>query len=246
MYPTDIDPMHGHARTGQYNKNMEALHNLDVAVPFHLIMAIYNAVLLRIIRKIVRENREVFDPRGEIPEYAGQFKYLTHINQWFQLFFFTLQFLLDLLPSRSTFKHKAQSYLSFTFATVIFPLAWYVATTFWAVYFYDSNLIYKEVSRIINHLSHTAIVLWVVLEVLLQNHNFPNLSVVVVPIFTCCLMYISWVEWIHVRTGSWVYPIFNTLPSRFYFILLYGFSIFLCFLLYLIGKTLSSLFWGYP
>ena len=220
---------------------------LRVATSFHLIMAVYNAVLLHRIRKIVRENQAAFDPRGEIPECAGQFKYLTHINQWVQLFYFTLEFLLDLLPSQSTFKYKAQSYLSFAFATVIFPLAWYVATSFWAVYIYESNLIYKELSRIINHLSHTAIVLWVVLEVLLQNHKFPSLSVAVVPIFTCCLMYILWVEWIHAQTGFWVYPIFNTLPqSRLYFTLFYGFSIFFCFGLYLIGKTISGLFWGYP
>lgn len=211
---------------------------------FHLIMAVYNAVLLHIIRKIVRENRATFDPRGEIPEYAGQFKYLTHINLWVQLSFFTLEFLLDLLSNQSTFKHQVQSYLSFGFATVIFPLAWYVAASFWAVYVYDTNLIYKEVSRILNHLSHTAIVLWVVLEVLLQNHSFPSLSTAMVPIFTCCLMYISWVEWVHTRTGFWVYPIFNTLPqSRLYFILFYGFSIFTCFGLYLVGKTISNLFW---
>ena len=221
-------------------------HSGILTTSFHLIMSVYNAALLHRIRKIVRENQAVFDPRGEIPEYAGQFKYLTHINQWIQLAFFSGEFLLDLLPN-SGLKHMIQSCLSFAFATVIFPLAWYVTTTFWAVYYYDMNLIYKEISRIINHLSHTAIVLWVVLEVLLRNHRFPNLSTAVVPIFTCCLLYISWLEWIHAQTRFWVYPILNTLPrSGFYFVLFYGCSIFLCFVLYLVGRTVSNLFWGDP
>lgn len=214
-----------------------------IATFFHLTMVVYNATLLHRIRKIVREDWARFDPRGEIPQYAGQFKFLTHINLWSQLAFFSLELVLDLLPDYNTFKQEVQSHSSFAFATLIFPLAWFVTTTFWGVYIYDSKLIYKEISQVINHLSHTFIVLWVVVEAMLQDHYFPGLSTAVVPIVTGSLAYVSWVEWIHAATGFWVYPIFNRLPSRVYFIPFYGLSILLCIGLYLVGRTVSDLFW---
>lgn len=212
---------------------------------FHLVMVVYNVVLLRKVRAVVSENSPVYDPNGEIPEYGGQFKYLTHINLWVQLTYFSLQLLtalLFLLSPSSALTDHAQSLLSFSFTTVIFPLACYVSVSFWAVSTYDTDLIYREVSQLLNHMTHSAIVVWVVLEVLLCRHKFPSLSVAMVPIFICCLMYILWVELIYARTGFWVYPIFNRLPqSRLYFTAFYSFSIFICFGLFLVGKAISNL-----
>ena len=206
-------------------------------------MAVYSVVLLRKVRSVARESASVYDPQGEIPEYGGQFKYLTHINLWVELVYFTLQFINDLLPPNSSFKTITHARLNFVFTTVIFPLACYVSLSFWAVYAYDKNLIYTEVSQLLNHLTHTVIVVWVVLEVVLCRHKFPTLSVAMVPISTCCLLYISWVELIHAYTGFWVYPIFNTLPqSRISFLGFYSFSIIVCFGLFLLGKALSYLF----
>ena len=212
---------------------------------FHLFMASFNAVLLRKVRAAARDNSAVYDPEGQIPEYGGQFKYLTHINLWAQLFYFTFQFLTDLLPESFNSKDNIQSHLSLAFTTVIFPMACYVAFSFWAVYTYNADLTYREVSPLLNHLSHTAIVVWVVLEVLMCRHEFPSLSFAAVPILACCFLYILWVEWIHMLTGFWVYPIFNTLPRTLVcFVSFYAFSISICLGLFLVGKMISIYIWG--
>ena len=206
---------------------------------FHFLTAVYKAALLYNVRSVAKESRSVYDPAKEIPDYGGLFKYLTHINLWAMLAFFTLQFITDILP-RSSFKSKVKAHLSFAFTTILFPMALYVSVSFWAVYAYDENLIYKEVSKLLNHLSHTVIVVWVVAEAVLCRHEFPSLSVAAGPIATFCFLYISWVEWVHAHTGFWVYPVFKALPqNRFYFLLFYGFSIFVCFGLFLIGKAIS-------
>ena len=211
-----------------------------VATSFHCLIAIFKAALLYKVCSVARESSEVYDPHGEIPDYGGQFKFLTHINLWAQFVFFTLQFLTDILP-QSPLRRKARSLLSFVFTTVLFPMSLYVAVSFWAVYAYDTNLIYREVDQLLNHLSHTMIVVWVVVETVASRHKFPSLSVAAIPILTCCLSYISWVEWIHTRTGFWVYPVFKALPQdRLCFTLFYGFSIIVCLGLFLIGKGIST------
>ena len=164
------------------------------------------------IRRPPRSTQSRSSAASDVYKRQGQFKYLTHMNLWAQLFYFTFQFLTDLLPESFNSKDNIQSHLSLAFTTVIFPMACYVAFSFWTVYTYNADLTYREVSPLLNHLSHTAIVVWVVLEVLMCRHEFPSLSFATVPILACCFLYILWVEWIHMLSGFWVYPIFNTLP----------------------------------
>ena len=181
-----------------------------------------------------------------ITTFGGPFKYLTHINQWLQLLFFSLQLVADLSPCR--WKKNIQRASSFIFTTLVFPTAAEIAIVFWIIYTIDRNLIFPELFDeflpwYMNHFWHTTIILWVMCEVYLVNHKFPGALVAGITMLTFNSIYIVWLFYIYAVTGHWVYPFLgylSPLEQAVFFVS----NMFLAFGLHLAGKKLSYLCWG--
>ena len=218
-----------------------------LAVLYHFSMTVFYALLLYYGMKLMRENYHILDPKGKMPQYGGHFKFLTHINQWLQLGFFGLQFVTDLLP-RSPFKCKFQKFCDLFFTTIAVPTAFFIAVTFWAIYLYDRNLVYPDrfdlfVPQYLNHFWHSTIALWVLFETFLCVHRYPITGVAAAINFTFNATYLSWIVWVFVKTGFWVYPILQVLPLPL-LALFCGGCMFFSLALYLLGQAIAHLRWG--
>ena len=218
-----------------------------LAVVFHLAMVVFYSLLLYHGRNIIHDNVHILDPTGKIPSYGGRFKYLTHINQWVQLAFFALQFITDLLPKSST-KNKFQNVSDLFFTSLAVPLSLVVTLVFWGLYAVDRKLIYPEVfdkfvPPYLNHFWHTTIALWILFEIILVVHRFPSIALAASFVFVYSTAYISWVVWVFVKTGWWIYPVLKVLPPHM-MALFFASNIFLSLGLHLVGKGISYLRWG--
>ena len=218
-----------------------------LAVLYHFSMTVFYALLLYYSSVLMNGSGHIIDPKGKIPKYGGRFKFLTHINQWFQLGFFGLQFLTDLLPNWS-FKCKLQKLCDLLFTTIAVPTAFFVAVTFWGIYAYDRSLVYPKafdlvVPQYLNHFWHTTIVVWVLFETFLCFHRYPTATVAVVINFLANAGYLSWIVWVYAQTGFWVYPILKVLPLPFLVLFCGGCMIF-SLALYFTGKAITHFRWG--
>lgn len=214
---------------------------------FHLAMVVFYSLLLYYGITLMNESFKIIDPTGRVPAYGGRFKFLTHINQWVQLLYFSFQFITDVLP-RSRIKRAAVKYSDIMFTTFAFPLSWFVVLTFWGIYAYDRKLVYPEafdkvVPQWLNHFWHTTVGVFVLFEMLLVFHRFPRSGLAASLSFIYNALYIAWIGWIYAQTEFWVYPIIAVLPPPF-LILFFASCMFFSFGIFLAGKQISSLRWG--
>lgn len=219
-----------------------------LAVLYHFAMTVFYALLLYHGTKLVNENLHILNPDGAIPSYGGRFKFLTHINQWFQLFFFGLQFFTDLLHVDSSTRRSLQKLCDVFFTTVAAPTSFFIVLTFWSIWAHDRNLVYPErfdlvVPQYMNHFWHTTIAVWVVFESLLCFHRYPSIGVAACINFVINAAYLSWIVWVFLQTDFWVYPILKVLPLH-YMAVFCGGCMFLSLILYFVGKAIAHLRWG--
>lgn len=217
-----------------------------LALPFHLTMVIYYVLLLQHGSEVMHKGKDVFDPQGKIPSFGGRFKYLTHICQWVQLFFFALQLVTDLSPAY--FKKRLQMVSDFFFTGFAFPLSAFVTFTFWGIYAINRELVYpavldQVVPTYLNHFWHTTIVVWGVFEMYLFHHCFPSLALAAINAFIYGSLYIGWVMCIYLQTGWWVYPVLSVLPP-FLMAVFFASSMFFSLGLFVVGRWLHSVIWG--
>ena len=219
-----------------------------LAPVFHLTMAVFYALLLHYGITLMNEDAlKLIDPTGRIPKFGGRFKFLTHINQWVQLFVFAFLFITDMIP-RSSFKKTMTKLSDIAFTVMAFPLAWFIVLTFWGIYAYDRQLVYpvhfdKVVPTWLNHFWHTTIGVFVLFEVMLVYHRFPKSGLAACISFIFNTAYIAWVGWIYGQTKFWVYPILAILPIPILLLFFAG-LMFFSFSLFFFGRHVSTLRWG--
>ena len=252
---TDPETMTARSPLGDENKalhteeensrNLEVLRNTckyRIAV-WHLTMTSYYAGL--IFSFFIATIPLIPVLSGKIPPIGGPFKYLTHINLWLQLLFFGLQLAADL---GCVLKERIQKFSSYVFTILVFPTSALIVTTFWPIYAIDRNLIYPEyldsyIPWYLNQLWHTAILLWVLCELYIVNHDFPSSLVAFITILLFSTMYTGWVFYIYGTTGHWVYTFLEHL-SPLQLALFFTSAIFWNFGLHLAGKYLSYSLWS--
>lgn len=217
-----------------------------LAIPWHLAMMVFYSLLLKHGIQLINANLHILDPESKVPRYGGRLKFLTHINEWVQLAFFTIQLLADLSPG--PFKKRLQRLSDILFTTIAFPLATFVTISFWGLYALGRELVYPEVwdkaiPSYMNHFWHTTILLWVLCEIYLFHHHFPSTAWAAATIFVYSTVYISWVVYLFVKTEWWCYPFMEHLPL-FVMALFFAACMFISLGLYLLGKALSRMRWG--
>ncbi|XP_068090733.1 androgen-dependent TFPI-regulating protein [Hyperolius riggenbachi] len=182
--------------------------------------------------------------------YGGQWKYLTVLNVVLQTLFYAVSFLTDLLlPLRGKYLVKCIVYCrDLLFSVLAFPAATFVFLSFWALYSYDRQLVYPEgLDKVIplwlNHAVHTAVFPIAVLEIVTSPHRYPPKRKGLTLLGICSILYISWVLWIYIVDGNWVYP-FLALLNPFGFIIFLLSSNILAASVYISGEVLNDLVWG--
>jgi len=195
----------------------------------------------------------VFPPefRNELTEFAGRLKYLTFLNLVLQLIYYSLSSLNDIIGTSSKIvkeNHGLQTIRDYLFGSLVFPIAMFVALTFWALWAIDRELVFPAALDAffppwLNHIMHTSIVPFAIIELLFVPKVFPNRSQALKGTSAFMLGYIAWVFFIAYHTSFWVYPILEVLswPLRILFIIACAT---LAGLLYLIGESLHFIRWG--
>ncbi|XP_040209661.1 androgen-dependent TFPI-regulating protein [Rana temporaria] len=190
------------------------------------------------------------DPPAGVFLYGGQWKYLTVLNVVLQTLFYAVSFLTDLLlPIRGIKLVKFVIYCKdLIFSVLAFPASTFVFLSFWALYTYDRQLVYPEgLDKVIplwlNHAVHTAVFPIAVLEIVTSPHHYPPKRKGLTLLGICSVAYLSWVLWIYIADGNWVYPFLGLLNPVGFILFLLSSNI-LAALVYIAGDTLNYLVWA--
>ncbi|XP_018018848.1 androgen-induced gene 1 protein [Hyalella azteca] len=182
----------------------------------------------------------------------GVFKYLTYWDLLLQCAFFSSCFLSNVFSSAQRSKRKTapEKTLDFLFSSIVFPLAVFVATSFWGLFFTDRELVFPKIfdeffPSWLNHVVHTLPLVAVLLELLCVQRSFPSKKKGFLCISLVSCIYIAWVFFIAHTTGDWVYPVLAKLPTPHRALFIVG-LVGLMGLCYFVGHVLHSLRWRQP
>ncbi|XP_023942362.1 androgen-induced gene 1 protein [Bicyclus anynana] len=132
-----------------------------------------------------------------------------------------------------------------TIFSLAFPTAIYVSIAFWSIYAIDKELIFPErISKLyhpaLNHVMHTTVSLFIIIELFTSYRNYPSRKVGYMVTFSFYISYLVWFFIVYAKTGAWVYPVFQPLnwPMRFLFIIL---SVSGATGLYILGEKINNL-----
>ncbi|XP_018570336.1 androgen-induced gene 1 protein-like isoform X2 [Anoplophora glabripennis] len=180
----------------------------------------------------------------------GRLKFLTIWDLLLQGFFFAICLLNDFIgtnenvPKRIPLIRKIKDLI---LASLAFPLANFVALTFWGLYLVDRELIFPKAldpyfPTWLNHVMHTNIAVFILIELFTSFRKYPSRKQGIGILVAFMAVYLVWIHIIHSYTGMWVYPILEVLnlPLRIvFFAVLLGFTI----ALYILGERLNGLVW---
>ncbi|KAG8429738.1 hypothetical protein GDO86_019345 [Hymenochirus boettgeri] len=169
-----------------------------------------------------------------------------------QTVFFGICVLTDLshllLSSNKRIVLFLQQLRDLTFSSLAFPIGLFVVTSFWSIYAFDRELVYPKVldsiiPQWLNHSMHTVVLPLLLLEVFASSHHYPSRKRGLFALIFFCLLYMSWVFWIHYASGIWVYPLLAKLDAvgRGIF---FTISLLIAVPFYCLGEYLTWLRWG--
>ncbi|XP_076018001.1 androgen-dependent TFPI-regulating protein [Genypterus blacodes] len=184
-------------------------------------------------------------PPGIFP-YGGPWKYLTFLNLLLQVTFFGLALVIDLQSGKqSNILNRCKDLL---FSVFVFPVGMFVVLLFWMIFAYDRELVYPATIDAffppwINHAMHSLVLPVLLGEILVQPHVYPKTKHALTALGVVGLSYLSWIIWVYLSVGIWVYPILGLFSTAglvgFFF-----FNMSVVTLFYLLGNRLNSYAWG--
>ncbi|XP_030242231.1 androgen-induced gene 1 protein isoform X3 [Drosophila navojoa] len=190
-------------------------------------------------------------PRSVFHPYAGKFKFLTFICAIIQALYYIVSLVNDfvgtneLVPRRAPAVRKFKDWL---LSTLAFPVALNVGITFWTLYAIDRELVFPKVldpvfPSWLNHVLHTNIVVFIVLEMFTSYRAYPTRSKGLTGLAIFMGSYLVWIHIIKHYSNVWVYPVLEVLqlPQRIlFFAAVLGFT----FALYLLGEFINNVVWA--
>jgi len=182
--------------------------------------------------------------------FAGRWKYLTFWNLVLQLVYFSHCVLNDVFGTSSLIKRERvymQQVRDFIFGSLAFPLALFVALTFWGIWAVDRELVFPAAldsffPSWLNHLMHSSIVPFTFIEMLIVPKLYPSRRSALFGLATLMLGYLAWVFYIAFRTNFWVYPILEVLDWNYRLLFITILMVFSS-ILYFTGEKLHSTIW---
>lgn len=147
------------------------------------------------------------------------FKIALHLLQTLQTLYFAVALLNDIIgtnersPKKAPFIRKIKDALF----SLAFPVALYVSGAFWTIYAIDKDLIFPEVVAKVtpvwaNHVMHTFVGVFIIVELLFAARNYPSRKVTVSLTFTFILGYLIYLHLSYLKCGVWIYPLLDVLP----------------------------------
>lgn len=178
----------------------------------------------------------------------GRYKYLTHWNLTLQGFMFTLSCFIDFAPIRD--KQFLKQLRDHLFLALSLPTCIFVTGLFWALYFYDRELIYPRSLAIyypgwLNQLSHTNISFFALLEAKLVYHVVPQKRDGFRTIFILVCAYVGWITYLGLVYDMWVYPVLEYMSPALLPIFI-GCCSGSIFVVYIIADKINHWFWPVP
>lgn len=165
--------------------------------------------------------------------FCGRAKFLTYNTMGVLTFYFTYGAILSLgqfvsslfggcdnCESSNNNTCVFKRFQNFLYISVAFPFGMLVVFSFWSNYYIDRDLVYplildSIIPSWVNHVMHT-LPLALVLENFLTPHSYPSsLWKGIWPGIVCAVVYISWVNYIYLQSGKWVYGIMRTLETPY-------------------------------
>lgn len=185
---------------------------------------------------------------GIIPlKWGSDFKIIIVLNsfQILQIAYHTVAFLNDVFGTNAASPKKKPTIrlIKDVLFSVAFPIAMYVSGAFWGIYAVDKDLIFPEhIAKLypvwVNHVLHTTVAIFMFIELLTTNRNYPSRKVGLSVMSVFIGAYISWYLTVYFKTGTWAYPLFDELnwPLRIMFLL---FSYLLVIAIYIFAEKLN-------
>lgn len=179
--------------------------------------------------------------------FGGKFKFLTFWDAILQSIYFIICVYIDFFVETGSrpFIVKLRDYVH---PTLAFPVGMFVGVTFWGLYAVDRelvlpNLLDKYFPTWLNHIMHTNIMFFALLELVLTYRKYPSRTKGLTGLVLFQLTYMAWMHIVYFKSGQWVYNVFNVLniPQRIAFL---SFSVGLGCVFYFIGEKLNSFIWG--
>uniref|UniRef100_H2MEE6 Androgen dependent TFPI regulating protein n=1 Tax=Oryzias latipes TaxID=8090 RepID=H2MEE6_ORYLA len=176
--------------------------------------------------------------------YGGPWKYLTFLNL---VSLSAALFSSCLFPGKQT-ESPLKKCNDFLFSVFGFPVGMFVVLLFWTIFAYDRELVYPAsidsfFPPWINHAMHTFVLPISLGELLVQPHTYPQQKHALAALTLVGLAYLSWILWVYVSVGVWVYPLLGHFSpaglAAFFF-----FNMSVVTLLYTLGDKLNSLVWS--
>ncbi|CAB4012315.1 Transducin beta 3 [Paramuricea clavata] len=183
--------------------------------------------------------------------WPGRLKYLTYINENLQSLYFLLAFVGDvylLLKTKSKKKENDSGIIKlqdFMFAVIVFPLGMLVCFVFWSIYAVDRELIYPEIldniiPKLCNHIMHTAVAIFLVLEAFLVHHKFPSTGISLPAGLLFSLSYFLWMVYQKHFLSEWPYPFLDEFTIFHHVVFVLVCFAFQC-AFYFLGKYFTNL-----
>ncbi|ALC38553.1 CG3625 [Drosophila busckii] len=224
--------------------SLKTLLHLTAAVQFTYAIY-YDYKYVRFPENIEEHTHLIHHPFG------GKFKYLTFLDAIIQALYYIVSLLNDfvgtneLVPKRAPAIRKFKDWLM---ATLAFPVALNVGVTFWTLYAIDRELVFPKVldpvfPSWLNHILHTNIVVFIVLELFTSYRAYPKRSKGLAGLGIFMVSYLVWIHIIKHYSNVWVYPVLEVLqfPQRMvFFVAVIGFTL----ALYLLGEFLNNVVWA--
>ncbi|XP_055638795.1 androgen-induced gene 1 protein-like isoform X3 [Toxorhynchites rutilus septentrionalis] len=209
---------------------------------------------LYVIGEYPKEIKELFGGISSNEKYQlplkGRLVFLTYWNLILQAIYFTICLINDFVgtnevaPRRIPAIRKLKDYMLAAFA---FPVALNVGVTFWTLMAIDRELVFPKALDAVfpgwlNHVMHTNIVIFMVLEICTSFRQFPSRKAGLTGLGVFMASYLVWLHIIRHFGGIWVYPVLDVLnlPQRVVF---FAVSLIFSVGLYLFGEFFNNLIW---
>ncbi|XP_068150643.1 androgen-induced gene 1 protein isoform X2 [Drosophila tropicalis] len=190
-------------------------------------------------------------PTSTSHPFAGKFKFLTFLCAIIQALYYIVSLANDfvgtneLTPKRPPAIRRFKDWL---LATLAFPVALNVGVTFWTLYAIDRELVFPKIldpvfPSWLNHVLHTNIVVFIVLELFTSYRAYPKRSTGLTGLAIFMGSYLIWIHIVKHYSGVWVYPVLEVLqlPQRIlFFAAVLGFT----FSLYVLGEFINNIVWA--
>ncbi|XP_069705655.1 androgen-dependent TFPI-regulating protein-like isoform X1 [Periplaneta americana] len=169
-------------------------------------------------------------------------RYFTNWNFAFQILYFTMCVVADMLDEKSKVNLKSwlEDAKNFLFTVIVFPYTWFSVTSFWTMYHVDEEYVFPQALKDlcppwVNHGVHTNILVVMLLEVVLSPRllvmsRMKGAVVLAISLVAYDITYLSG----NILYGAYLYPFCTWFYTSEMVMILIGFNIWImCF--YILG-----------